>query len=293
MNREELRLPPGRIRIAHAARLLPHCGWLILLALLGAGCEAPLPNAAPDTRSVVDEDAFPQWRAILDTPPHERNVIRAAELASVLAEAEGGLGPMVAVLADVDRGPEDKVFALLCLTTQREALRAHEPELVRWVAPDQPRETRKFAAHALGMVNTASARAAMAPLVDDPDQAVREAAMGVLLSFHPDLVVDRLDAFWRNPQTSDAIRDQVVLGMPPHLVAGQLAIYADAVNDVRLSPPARLKAIEVIGELGGAEHAAVLEQCVEMDMDDLIRERARGALALLNAGGASPATEEN
>ena len=87
---------------------------------------------------------------------------------------------MVAVLADVDRGPEDKVLVLLCLTPS--GRRCAREGVGPLGGADQPRETRKFAAHALGMgIRRRGQR--WPRWTSGPGRA--EAAMGVG-SFHPD-----------------------------------------------------------------------------------------------------------
>lgn len=271
--------------------ILGACLWILF-----AGCEAPLPAAPPANTEVeaMPDDPFRAWKAILDTPAADRDVEQAIALTGQLAKTEAGLAPMVKLLADEAASADEKVFALICLTTQREALERHEARLLAGVDPELPPETRKFSAHALGLLNTRQAREAVKGLVADTDPSVREAAMGVLISFHPDLVSDRIEAFWANPETSVAARDQVLLGMPPHLVERFVRLYAEAVGDARLSVVARLKAVRVLGQVGGEEHIAVLEACMETDPDAAVREQARGAAAMLrttsgtDTGGAQP-----
>ena len=113
--------------------------------------------------------------------------------------------------------------------------------------------------------------------------------MGVLLSFHPELVQERLQLFWDDPETSVAIREQVILGMPPHLVEPFIGLYGEAATDYRLTEVSRMKSISVLGQLGRQEHLAILRNCVDNDPDDGVKERARGALALLEAAqGVAP-----
>jgi hypothetical protein len=71
--------------------------------------------------------------------------------------------------------------------------------------------------------------------------------------------------------------------MPPHLVAPFIGIYGEAVLDTRLSATARLKSVSVLGQLGAREHVEILRKCVDNDPDEVVKERARGALALLEA----------
>jgi len=252
-----------------------------VLLLILHGCEAPLPETPPHLEQTAPEATFAAWQAIAAMPPANRDVEQAILLTSRLATAAEGLAPLVAMLGDPAETGERKVFAIVCLTSQRDALQSHESQLLEWAAAGQPAETRKLATHVLGLLNSPAAIAAMKLLLEDEDRPVRETAMGVLLSFHPEVVAGRLAAFWDDPATSPAIRDQVVLGMPPHLVGDFLPIYAGAAADHRLSEPARLRAISVLGQLGGAEHAAVLAACVENAPEASVKDHARGALALL------------
>ena len=263
------------------SRHVPKLVGLLGLLLLVQGCEAPLPEIPPPVEAPSVDDAFGAWETIAKAPPASRDVEKAIMLTSVLASQAGGLTPMVALLGDETVPGEQKVFAIVCLTSQREALGSHEETLVSWTGSTYPSDTRKLATHVLGLLDSPSALAVMGELLEDPDRAVREAAMGVLLSFHPETVSERLLEFWNDPETSAAIRNQVVLGMPPHLVSQFLPVYAAAVVDGRLSEPARLRAVSVLGQLGNHEHIAVLEACIAEAPEEAVREHARGALALL------------
>lgn len=194
---------------------------------------------------------------------------------------------MVVLLADEAALAQEKVLALMCLTPLRDHLAPYESRLRAWTAPDQPIQTRKFATHAMGLLNTPSALREMDRLLQDAQQPVRETAMGVMWSFHPEIVEGQMQAFWDNPETTPAIRDQVILGMPPHLVERFIGLYGDAVADTRLSPLARLKAVNALGQLGNAAYIPALEKCVNGDPDEAVKARARGALALLRVDSSS------
>lgn len=258
--------------------------WLPLIGftLVFSGCEAPLPSA-PAPVDTVEQTPWEGWRAIADTPPADRDMERAVTLTAALAQAPGGLEPMVDFLGDPAVAAEQKVVALICLTTQRDHLAPHEARLSEWTKAGQDLELRKFATHALGMVNTPGAVAGVAALLEDEARPVRETAMGVLLSFRPDQVQHRLQAFWDDPETSPAIREQVLLGMPPHLVEPFIGLYAASANDLRLSSAVRQKSVNVLGQLGNATHLAIVKQCAEQDPDEAVKSTARGALALLES----------
>lgn len=260
-------------------RVFPLCG--LVFALLG--CEAPLPLAPPPEATSSPGDPWAEWRSIADAAPMERDMERAVALTSVLASTETGLTPMVDYVGDPAVPADKKIVAIICLTTQRGQLAPFEERLRGWTNQDQPEELRKMATHVLGMLVTPGALERMKELLEDGQRPVRETAMGVLISFHPELVQERLQPFWDDPETSVSIREQVVLGMPPHLVAPFIEIYGEAVLDSRLSTTARLKSVSVLGQLGAREHVEILRRCVDNDPDEVVKERARGALALLEA----------
>lgn len=260
-------------------RIIPLCG--LVFALIG--CEAPLPPAPPGEVTSSPGDSWAEWRSIADASPMERDMERAVALSSTLASSETGLGPMVDYVGDPTIPADKKIVAIICLTTLRDRLAPFEERLRGWTGPEQPEETRKMATHVLGMLSTPGAMERMTALLEDGQRPVRETAMGVLLSFHPELVQERLQPFWDDPETSVLIREQVVLGMPPHLVAPFIGIYGDAVLDIRLSSTARLKSVSVLGQLGTQAHLEILRKCVNNDPDEVVKEQARGALALLEA----------
>jgi len=213
----------------------------------------------------------------------ERDMERAVALSSALASSEAGLAPMVEYVGDPTVPADKKIVAIICLTTQRDRLAPFEERLLGWTSQERDEETRKMATHVLGMLSTPGALERMKMLLADRQRPVRETAVGVLLSFHPELVQEQLQRFWDDPETSASIREQVVLGMPPHLVEPFIGIYGEAVLDTRLSATARLKSVSVLGQLGAREHVEILRKCVDNDPDEVVKERARGALALLEA----------
>jgi hypothetical protein len=257
----------------------PLCG----LAYAFCGCDAPLPATPPAEVATIPSDPWVEWLAIADAPPELRDIERAVTLCGALGATDGGLAPMVAYLGNPAVDPEKKIVAIICLTPHRHHLAPFEEDLREWTGAGQDEATRKVATHVLGLLDTPSAMERMMVLLDDPARPIREAAMGVLLSFHPELVQARLQSFWDDPETSVAIREQVVLGMPPHLVESFIGLYGDAATDYRLTEVSRLKSVSVLGQLGTREHLAILRNCVDNDPDEGVKERARGALALLDA----------
>ena len=260
-------------------RVFPLCG--LAFALLG--CEAPLPPAPPPEVTEPSGDSWAEWQSIADAAPMERDMERAVALSSALASSEAGLAPMVEYVGNPTVPADNKIVAIICLTTQRDRLAPFEERLRGWTGQDQDEETRKMATHVLGMLSTPGALERVKALLEDSQRPVRETAVGVLLSFHPELVQEQLQRFWDDPETSASIREQVVLGMPPHLVEPFIGIYGEAVLDTRLSATARLKSVRVLGQLGAREHVEILRKCVDNDPDEVVKERARGALALLEA----------
>lgn len=261
-------------------RILP----LFVLVIALGGCEAPLPSTPPPTGALpVTGDPWTEWLAIANADPMARDMERAVALGSVLASTEGGLAPMVEFIGDPAVAPEKKIVAIICLTPQRKHLSGYEARLRAWTAADQDEELRKLSTHVLGLLDSPGALERMTELLDDSARPVREAAMGVMLSFHPERVQERLQAFWDDPETGTLVREQVILGMPPHLVQPFIGIYAKAATDLRLTQTSRLKSVSVLGQLGSREHLAILKQCIDNDPDDVVKERARGALALLEA----------
>ena len=79
--------------------------------------------------------------------------------------------------------------------------------------------------------------------------------------------------------------------MSPELVERFTDLFAEAVLDQEMTAGARYKAATVLGQLGSADHVAVLEKCATSDPDPYVRERAEGGLALLKANAASVAAE--
>jgi HEAT repeat protein len=171
----------------------------------------------------------------------------------------------------------------MCLTATREALVPYTAELQALVAPERPVGVRTFGAHALGLTGTDDAAATLLPLLDDGARPVREAALGVLVSFRGADVTTRLAAFWDDPETSVAIREQIILGMDPTLVGAHLDVFADALGNLELNSAARYKAATVLGQAGDARHLPVLEASAAKDPDPYVRERAKEGLVLLRA----------
>ncbi len=266
----------------------PHYHWYISLMLLIAGvfggCEAPIPATPPATvPSDSGEDTWAAWLAMADGDQAEWDVAEATRLTEVLVQQPGGLDSMLALVAEETRPASVNVLVIMCLTPYRELLAPYESAMVSLTAVSHSAPTRAVGAHLLGLLPTPSATDHVVALLDDEDRSVREAAMGVLVSFHGLRIGDRLEDFWDDPETSHPIREQLILGMAPELVVDHLDIFADAVVDPGLNPAARYKAATVLGQLGGSEHRAALARCAESDTDSHVKERAQGGLALLDA----------
>ena len=214
-------------------------------------------------------------------------------LTQSLADLPDGLTPMVAQFGDPEVGASTKVLAIMCLTPLRDALAPYDTMLTPFVGPDQPTGVRTLSTHALGLAGTEAAVSRVKALLEDEEQAVREAAMGVLVAMHGASVSEQLQAFWEDPASTTGIREQIVLSMAPELVASHLAIYADAVADLSLSPAARYKAATVLGQAGDSRHIPALEACIASEPDPYVRERAEGGVALLKASaGESPSAPD-
>ena len=265
-----------------------HCRWSISLVLLVVGglpgCEAPIPSTPPSTEPTETlEDTWDAWLAMADGDQANWDVAEATRLTEMLAQRPGGLDPMLAVVAEGTRPAPVNVLVIMCLTPYRALLAPYESTMVSLTAASHNGPTRAAGAHLLGLVPTESATNHVVALLDDENRAVREAAMGVLVSFHGTRIADRLAAFWDDPETTSPIREQLVLGMAPELVASHLDIFADVIVDPALNPAARYKAATILGQLGGAEHRAALAHCADADTDPHVKERAQGGLALLDA----------
>lgn len=256
-------------------------GLLLTLALIGPGCEAPLPSSPPEPADTGS--AWNAWRDIAARGQADWDVERAVALTTEMAAEPDGLAPMLAMVADESAPAHVKVLIVMCLTQNREALPPYAPTLTAMVSPERPSRVRAFGAHILGLLDSEKAADTVAGLLDDEDRAVREAAVGVLVAMHGDRVAGRLREVWHDPETSTSIREQIILGMAPELVEDQLPLYAEALLDHGLNAAVRYKAATVLGQTGGASHIGLLEKCKETDPDPYVREQAGGGLALLKA----------
>ena len=270
--------------------------WLVLglMAVAGwclPGCEAPIPSTPPQASTTLDPNsAWAEWQAIAVSDQTGWDVERAIELTAIMSESPNGLTSILEFIGSESTSAQAKVLVVICLTSMREELASYGPFLSALTENGQPSETRVFATHLLGMVGTAKAVTRVVGLLDDTDRAVRESAMGVLVAAHGEQVVERLQEFWEDPDTTVAIREQIILAMESTLVERFLPLFADAILDTRLTSACRYKAATVLGQAGGPEHIAVLQQCVDSDTDPYVRERAHGGLALLEANFGRPAS---
>jgi hypothetical protein len=263
--------------------------WLVLglMAVVGwclPGCEAPIPSTPPQTSAILDlNSAWTEWQAIAAGEQAGWDVERAIELTAIMSQSPKGLTSILEFIGSETTPAQAKVLVVICLTSIREELANYGPLLTALTDDGKPSETRVFATHLLGMVGTPEAVDRAVGLLDDTDRAVRESAMGVLVAAHGERVADRLQQFWKDPDTTVAIREQIILAMESTLVERFLPLFADAILDMRMTSACRYKSATVLGQAGGPEHIAVLQQCVDSDTDPYVRDRAQGGLALLEA----------
>lgn len=264
-------------------------GLLVMIACCYPGCEAPLPPT-PTNEPMSGAAAWAEWQQLSHGEQAGWDIDRAATLTSIMAGAPTGLTPLLEAFGDGATPAHVKVLGLICLTPIREQLLPYESTIAPLTETTQPQAVRTFGAHLLGLIDSASAVARVTALLDDPDRAVREAAIGVLVTVHGEAVASRVEAIWNDPETTGAIKEQIVLGMAPELVEGFLSVFADAVLDHQLAAGARYKAATVLGQTGDETHIAILEQAVETDPDPYVRERAQGGLAMLRSSAGAPAS---
>ncbi len=267
-------------------------GVVVMVMALGVlqGCEAPLPATPPTNGVPVDTaNAWAEWQAIAAKDQQEWDLEQAIRLASAMAERPSGLRPMLLAVGDEKVSPQTKVLVVLCLTPIKDVLAPYEAMLTELIDPTKGSGVRTFGAHLLGLLESPEAVAQVTGLLDDPDRSVRESALGVLVALHGDAVTARLDEFWARPDTTLAIREQVILGMAPELVEQHLALFADTVVNLEVSAAARYKSATVLGQAGNASHSTAMERCAAHDPDPYVQERAENGLALLRARAGVPA----
>lgn len=263
---------------------------VVAMGLL-TGCEAPLPPAPP-SESVQDaQAAWTEWQAIAGHDQANWDVDKAIALTELMASEPDGLEAMIEFVGDEAIVGDRKVLAVISLTPVRGALGPYREQLFALTRPEHATNVRTFATHLLGLVEGPEALDLVLALLDDNERSVRESALGVLISMHGEAVADRLLAIWDDPETTVSIRDQIILGMSSELVERFTDLFAEAVIDQRMTAGARYKAATVLGQLGGSDHVAALEQCATSDPDPYVRERAEGGLALLKVS-AEPVTAE-
>lgn len=259
-------------------------GLVLLVTGLLSGCEAPIPSTPPAVAPADSiADAWGRWCAIADSDQANWDVAEAARLTEILAQHPGGLNLMLARVADPDQEASVRVLVIMSVTPYRSLLSPYESTIDALTAPSHGAGVRAVGAHLLGLVPTESAADRVVLLLEDTDRTVREAAMGVLTSFHSERIADRLVPFWEDPETTTQIREQLILGMAPGLVAQHLGLFAEVVTNETMNPAVRYKAATVLGQLGGAAHQAALAHCASSDPDPHVKERAQGGLALLEA----------
>jgi len=263
-------------------------GLTVVLVWCNNGCEAPLPAPPPATPTLTAADAWTAWQEIVARGQADWDIERALELTGIMAASPDGLQPLLTAIGDGTVSAHAAVLAIVCLTPLREDLTPYAADIASLTAADQTSAIRAFGTHLLGLVDRDDAKSQVAALLDDPDRAVREAAMGVLVTMDGERVAHRLESFWNDGDNSTAIREQIVLGMSPALVEKFLPIFAEAVADQQLNPGARYKAATVLGQAGTADHISVLRGVVDSDPDPYVRERAEGGLALLRANADAP-----
>jgi hypothetical protein len=237
---------------------------------------APPPPQNPEDAGALEQTLLDQWDQLAEAGQAALDVNAAVDIAMALrTRGPRGVQPLLDTLGEDPGNPVGKMLVVIALTH----LVAPEDEarLIELTAPGVETTGRACAATLLSYLDTPAARERTAALLEDPNRRVRVATVIALLMAEDELAMTHLDKTLADPETTTAERQQILLAMPDSMVADHLGVFAEAAVNPELADPARMRAIDMLGQLGTAEHLPLLDRLVESEPGD----SALGSMATL------------
>jgi len=242
----------------------------------------PVPAVRAEALLVIERrgarGALPAIRALLAAEANP--AVRGAAARALAALGGPPADAEVAALLDSAERPLRLGAAVGLLRGGGEGARAAVAKLARWAASADPLD-RAMAAEAIGAAGDGHA-AALAPLLDDPDLAVRRAALSAAGQTHSPELWPAVCAALAAPATARAAANALSAGGPAALPATAAAFAA---GDSAL----RQRIAQVWGRVGGEPAIGLLT--AQLDSPD---PALRGAVqhALLRSGHRPPPAEQ-
>lgn len=249
-----------------------------MLAACGGRDAAPVAPSGPDPEA--PEGLLAAWRDIPLAGADTMDVEQALRIARRLNDlGESGLFPLLDILADPDESPPAKVLAVICLTPFLKE--GYAARLEAMMQPGQETTTRACAVHLLGRLARPDTLFKVKELFDDSERRVRVAAiLVVMLHGDPDAVQLAAD-LWKDKESDARDRTQIVLGFPDMYAAAHLEIFTEALCDRELEHAARMRAVSLLGALGGETALQPLRACLESETDSALVDMMNASIGAI------------
>lgn len=247
------------------------------------------------------EGLVAQFKAVADAALEDihkqADMPKAIEITRQLAATgPGGIDKLLDVLADPATDPRTMMLVTICV--KNVLTPENFPRLLALSGPENNVNTRVNAAHLVSSFQDEALTKRAKELLQDPEPRVRLAIFQTELLRGTPEALGMVDALWADPATPLNDRVQIVLGLPEQHVAAHLPIFREALPNDKLAPPARARAILVLGRHGSAEDLVLLETAAAKDPSPDNRQQAQVAweaaksrLDAAMAAGAAPAAD--
>ncbi len=267
-------------------------GMAGVISLALTACTPPEKMARSAERvAPTPAEMMAAWHEIAQADLKDMDVRTASAIARHLSQSgDGGLDPIIDVLASPDAEDKAKVLAVISLTPllTPEML----PRLMAITEKDKDVTSRCCAINLVGLYTAPEAEARLLALLKSPIHRVKAEATIMLLMRGHEAGLDGIQAIWDHPETTGKHRTQITLQLPEKDYKRFERLFLEAVVNPEIEAPARQRAAEILGRNGGEAAAKALKQCAEKDAAEGVRAIATAGVEAIAAresasGGAS------
>ena len=214
-----------------------------------------------------------------EKPNIEEGVTLARDIAK---DGLGALGPLYDVLADKASSPFAKAMATMSLMASPDA--SQVARVAAMTTPGNDLTTRVCATSLLGSIMPSTeADAALGALRNDTERQVRFQALRGLAMRSSEGGRKAFADLYRQPDTTPTEKGDIVSVLSFGAVSDSITVFQDALKDLTVDESVRDLAAQILGRAGNQSSIAPLNECIEKDPSQKVKDAAKLALDALNS----------
>ena len=237
-------------------------------------------------------DLLARWMDLAKTASREKpNIEEGITLVRDIAkDGPAALAPLYDVLADKASSPYAKAMAAMSLMAMPDA--SQVARVAAMTTPGNDFTTRVCATSILGAIMPSTeADAALGALKNDTERQVRFQALRGLAMRSAEGGRKAFGDLYRQPDTTPAEKGDIVSALSFGPASDSITLFQDALKDMTVDESVRGLAAQLMGRAGNQSSIAPLNECIEKDPSQKVKDAAKLALDALNSRLKTPITD--